>query len=134
MLVILSVSLAAAVILAVVAPGLMSRNSRETNAKADRILSALNRYATDNSGTYPPDLLSLVDGDPGTCNLVNDPGDPNYSTLQGWCGPYLFRDFLEFPDGFQTDAWGTLFGYSGGVSLQSAGPDREWGTGDDLSF
>ena len=134
MLVVLSVSLAATVVLAVVGPGLMSRNTRETMAKVDHLVSGLNRYALDNGGDYPPDLASLVDGDPGTCKLMNHPGDPNYGKLQGWCGPYLFREFLEYPDGFQTDSWGTLFTYGGGVSLQSAGPDREWGTSDDLSF
>ena len=134
MLVILSVTLAASVVLATLGPGILSRGNRETVLKADRIFTALDRYAADNSGIFPMDLTNLIEGDPGSCKLVNEPADPSYEKLQGWCGPYLFRDFLEYPDGFQTDGWGTLFKYGGGRSLQSAGPDRQWGTDDDLSY
>ena len=133
MLVILSATLAASVVLATIGPGMFARGNRETVQKVERIVAALRRYSAQN-GAFPADLTELVDGDAGSCVLVNDPGLETYGTLQGWCGPYLYRDFLEDPDGFQRDGWGTRFSYPGGTALLSAGPDRQWGTADDLTF
>lgn len=133
MLVILSVSLAASVVVATLGPGLFTRGNRDTLERVEKIVAALRRYSAQN-GDYPGDLSSLVTGDSASCKMANDPDAPEYGTLRGWCGPYLFRDLMEDPDGFQKDGWGTLFKYGGGTLLQSAGPDRQWGTYDDLIF
>ncbi len=47
--------------------------------------------------------------------LVTNPG---YGT---WDGPYVVRDFTQDPNGFKTDAWGTLYSYSGGMTITSTG-------------
>ncbi len=135
LLVIVSISLAASVVIAIVGPGVFSRNTRDTMERAHRIRSALNRYAQHNAGSYPANLTLLASGDSTTCALVNNPASPYHGTLQGWCGPYLFSEFSENPDGYRKDGWGTIFAYpGGGPTIQSAGPDRQWGTSDDLSF
>jgi len=47
--------------------------------------------------------------------LVTNPG---YGT---WDGPYILRNFTQDPNGFKTDAWGTTYSYSGGMTITSTG-------------
>lgn len=84
-----------------------------TRAKIDNISTAVNMYAVD-TGKYPSSLQSLV----------SSSGEPN------WLGPYV-------KGGVPVDAWGTQFQYSlkGDTDfiIRSAGPDRNHGSGDDIT-
>ncbi len=57
-------------------------------------------------GSFPPDLQALY----------QNPG--GYAT---WDGPYLPPGIVEDATGFRTDQWGSLYAYSGGVTIQSTG-------------
>ncbi|MCP4584288.1 MAG: hypothetical protein GY839_21965 [candidate division Zixibacteria bacterium] len=57
-------------------------------------------------GSLPPDLDALV-ANPG-----------GYST---WKGPYINNDFIEAIDDYKKDGWGTLYTYTGGVTITSTG-------------
>jgi len=49
-------------------------------------------------------------------NLVTNPG--SWTT---WKGPYVRQRFTEDPDGFKKDAWGSLYAFSGGITVSSTG-------------
>jgi len=57
-------------------------------------------------GAFPPNLQALY----------QNPG--GYAT---WDGPYIPSGFTQDSTGFKTDEWGTLYGYSGGVTITSTG-------------
>jgi type II secretory pathway pseudopilin PulG len=57
-------------------------------------------------GAFPPNLQTLY----------QNPG--GYST---WDGPYVTTSFAADSTGFKTDAWGTAYTYTGGVSISSTG-------------
>lgn len=57
-------------------------------------------------GAFPPNLQALY----------QNPG--SYST---WDGPYLLPGFSQDSTGFKTDEWGTLYNYSGGITITSTG-------------
>lgn len=57
-------------------------------------------------GSFPTNLQALYE----------NPG--GYST---WDGPYLPPGIFEDTIGFKTDEWGTLYAYTGGVTIQSTG-------------
>jgi len=57
-------------------------------------------------GAFPPNLQALY----------QNPG--SYAT---WDGPYIPSGFTQDSTGFKTDEWGTLYGYSGGVTITSTG-------------
>jgi len=57
-------------------------------------------------GSLPPNLDALV----------TNPG--GYAT---WRGPYIRNDFNQNPDDYKTDAWGSLYTYTGGVAIASGG-------------
>lgn len=57
-------------------------------------------------GSFPTNLQALY----------QNPG--GYST---WSGPYLPPGITEDAVGFKTDEWGTLYAYTGGVTIQSTG-------------
>lgn len=77
------------------------------------IQSALDLYEVD-TGKYPQTLQSLVQSD----------GAPN------WNGPYI-------KGGLPADPWGTAFGYtlrgSKDYEIRSGGPDKQVGSGDDIT-
>ncbi len=56
-------------------------------------------------GSMPPNLDALA-------------ANPGYST---WNGPYLLSNFIENDEDYKRDAWGELYGFSGGVSISSSG-------------
>lgn len=56
-------------------------------------------------GSLPPSLDALVT-------------NPGYGT---WRGPYVRTDFSGYTDDFKKDAWGTLYAYTGSVSIRSTG-------------
>lgn len=56
-------------------------------------------------GSLPPSLDALV-------------SNPGYGT---WRGPYVRTDFSGYADDFKKDAWGTLYAYTGSVSIRSTG-------------
>ena len=98
-----------------------SQEARITRAQADirgHLSLALDLYEQD-TGRYPTadeDLEALVE-DPGT---------------EGWRGPYL-------KGGLKSDPWDTSYAYSlnaddpSQYTLSSAGPDRQFGTEDDIA-
>ena len=57
-------------------------------------------------GAFPPNLQALY----------QNPGA--YAT---WDGPYVTTSFAVDSTGFKTDAWGSPYAYTGGVSISSAG-------------
>lgn len=57
-------------------------------------------------GSFPPNLHALY----------QNPG--GYTT---WDGPYVSTSFATDSTGFKTDEWGTLYSYSGGVTITSTG-------------
>lgn len=57
-------------------------------------------------GAFPPNLQALY----------QNPG--GYAT---WDGPYIPSGFTQDSTGFKTDEWGSLYGYSGGVTITSTG-------------
>lgn len=57
-------------------------------------------------GAFPPNLQALY----------RNPG--GYAT---WDGPYIPPGFAQDSTGFKTDEWGTLYGYSGGITIASTG-------------
>ena len=57
-------------------------------------------------GSFPTNLQALYEN-PGA-----------YST---WDGPYIAQGITEDATGFKTDGWGTLYAYTGGVTIQSSG-------------
>lgn len=59
-----------------------------------------------NIGAFPPNLQALY----------QNPG--GYAT---WDGPYIPSGFTQDSTGFKTDEWGTLYGYSGGITITSTG-------------
>lgn len=86
---------------------------KATRASIDAIKSALNIYEMD-TGRYPSSLDSLINND----------GSPN------WKGPYLQSRTVP------ADQWGTPFGFTvqeKGFEIRSAGPDKQLGSGDDLT-
>ena len=54
----------------------------------------------------------------------------------GWYGPYVNAGFD--PAGYTSDAWGTAYRYGvapdGAGQIRSAGPDRAFGSADDLVY
>jgi general secretion pathway protein G len=79
-----------------------------------------------------------------TNSLVQDTGndsddisqlETNTRGVSGWGGPYIVRELTAYD--YATDAWKMVYRYtySGGNSctLQSAGPDRTFGTSDDIT-
>jgi general secretion pathway protein G len=86
---------------------------KATRASIEGIKSALNIYEMD-TGRYPSSLDSLINND----------GAPN------WKGPYLQSRTVP------ADQWGTPFGFTvqeKGFEIRSAGPDKQLGSGDDLT-
>ena len=57
-------------------------------------------------GAFPPNLDALK----------TNPG--GYAT---WNGPYIQNGITEDTDGFKTDEWGSLYTYSGGITISSSG-------------
>lgn len=57
-------------------------------------------------GAFPPNLQALYE----------NPG--SYAT---WDGPYIPSGFAQDSTGFKTDEWGTLYNYSGGITITSTG-------------
>ncbi|UCC44362.1 MAG: prepilin-type N-terminal cleavage/methylation domain-containing protein [Candidatus Zixiibacteriota bacterium] len=57
-------------------------------------------------GSLPPDLDALV----------SNPG--GYGT---WKGPYIGNRFEQAAEDYKRDAWGSLYSYSGGVTITSSG-------------
>jgi prepilin-type N-terminal cleavage/methylation domain-containing protein len=57
-------------------------------------------------GAFPPNLQALY----------QNPG--GYST---WDGPYIPSGFTQDSTGFKTDEWGSLYNYSGGITITSTG-------------
>ena len=57
-------------------------------------------------GSFPTNLQALYEN-PGA-----------YST---WDGPYIAQGITEDATGFKTDGWGTLYAFTGGVTIQSSG-------------
>ena len=134
MLVILSISLAAVMVLALVPPSILTGRTIQTRERLIDIKGAIQKYYDDHGGFYPVllDLLMLDEGIP--CEVDNDSSSPTYQKLQGWCGPYLDSIFAEDPNDFQTDGWGTLFDYDPVTgAIKSCGPDQSCGNGDDLA-
>ena len=60
-------------------------------------------------GALPPNLEALVT-------------DPGYDT---WNGPYLPPSFSKGTNGYDTDAWGTAYEYTGGIEITSTGSGSE---------
>jgi general secretion pathway protein G len=98
-----------------------SQEARIARAQSDitgTLSLALDMFEQD-VGRYPS-------ADEGLAVLVQDPGVP------GWKGPYL-------KGGLKPDPWGTPYQYQLDADnptiyiLQSAGPDRQLGTQDDIS-
>ena len=98
-----------------------SQEARITRAQADirgHLSLALDLYEQDTGG-YPT-------ADEGLEALVTDPG------TEGWRGPYL-------KGGLKPDPWDTAYAYSldaddpSQYMLSSAGPDRQFGTEDDIT-
>lgn len=86
---------------------------KATRASIEAIKTALNLYDVD-TGRYPQTLDSLINND----------GSPN------WKGPYLQQKTTP------SDQWGTAFGYTvqeNAFEIRSAGPDKQLGSGDDLT-
>lgn len=84
-----------------------------TRASISAICTAIDVYETD-TGRFPGGLGALVENDSA----------PN------WHGPYIRSG------GVPVDAWGTAFGYQPGENtfkVTSAGPDRQMGSGDDIT-
>ena len=113
--------------------------TRRTQDRAAELREALRRFYLSHGGSagvYPATLDALVADDAVACTLANNPAvAATYLTLQGWCGPYIDREFVEDAAAFKTDGWGTGFSFVQvtGV-LTSCGPDRSCGTGDDIVF
>jgi general secretion pathway protein G len=78
------------------------------------IASALELFEVD-TGKFPASLQALVQND----------GSPN------WRGPYVRGGLLP------ADPWGTAFSYTSKgdntYEIRSAGPDRQMGSGDDIT-
>ena len=98
-----------------------SQEAMVTRAKADlagQLSLALDLFESD-LGRYPTQ-------DEGLDALVENTGEPN------WRGPYLKTDL-------EPDPWGTPYQYeldgqaTGRYSLRSAGPDRQFGSEDDIT-
>lgn len=86
---------------------------KATRASIEGIKAALNVYEVE-TGRYPGSLDSLINND----------GSPN------WNGPYLQQKTAP------TDPWGTPFGYvlqEKTFEIRSAGPDKQLGSGDDIT-
>jgi general secretion pathway protein G len=84
-----------------------------TRATIGGVATALDAFEVDN-GTYPNSLNELV----------NDTGNAT------WRGPYLRSGRLP------ADAWAGQLTYSksnNGYKLVSAGPDKQFGSGDDIT-
>ena len=133
MLVILSIALAAATVVAMISPSLMTRRNQETEEKLSLLKSAITKYSEDHAGGYPVALELLRDDEGIPCEIDNDPASDTYLMLQGGCGPYVDQVYVEYPDQFQTDGWGTKFNYVPATGkATSCGPDLTCGNGDDL--
>lgn len=88
-------------------------NKTATRTSIKAIETAIDVYETDN-GVYPASLQALI----------------TKGSEGNWNGPYVKEARML------QDSWGTAFQYApreGGYELRSAGPDRQMGTGDDLT-
>lgn len=87
---------------------------RVTRTSIAAICTAIKLYEVD-TGQYPASLDALIHSD----------GSPN------WSGPYVEGGKLP------VDSWGTPFSYApqgeGGYKVTSAGPDKNAGSGDDIT-
>ena len=85
---------------------------KATRASISALCTAIDLYEVD-TGQYPASLDALLSSD----------GSPN------WTGPYY--------KGTAADAWGTAFSFSSqgekGYKIISAGPDKNMGSGDDIT-
>ena len=105
-----------------------------TRARMDTLLDAMVGAPGEGSAGYVGEMCGL----PPTLADLNDPaGKPSYATDPsddvgyGFNGPYAPR--AAAPGAPIVDGWNTAFQYDGATAqLTSAGPDRIFGTGDDL--
>lgn len=130
-LVIMTVT-AAVFITMMMIPTAANRQVKETRTKGLALRAAIKIYQAQRA-VNPATLDVLVTPEAGQpCNMQN--ADIN-SKLQGWCGPYLDRVFVENANDYKTDGWAQTFQYdSVGDVITSCGPDRVCGTGDEISF
>ena len=136
--VILTIGISVVTIMTLINPSTLTKQNRETTLRAATLRGAIQSYQFSHggsSGTYPPNLDSLVTTDGVNCVMDNTATDPTYLFLQGWCGPYVDQVFEQNLASFKTDGWGTLFNYdhSTGV-IKSCGADLTCGDGDDVTF
>jgi general secretion pathway protein G len=105
------------ILVAVAAPRLTGRVLKAqiaaTRASIDGIKTAIDVYEVDN-GTYPGSLQNLITA----------------GSELNWNGPYLREGRIP------VDSWATPFNYTpkeGGYEIRSAGPDRQFGSADDIT-
>jgi competence protein ComGC len=135
---ILTISISVITFMTVINPSTLTRKNVDTTNKAAILRSAVQSYRFSHggaSGTIPPTLDSLVTTDAVPCVMDNTPASSTYLYLQGWCGPYVDRVFVENSADFKKDGWGTLFSFNAGTSvITSCGPNLSCGDGDDLVY
>ncbi len=95
------------------------------------LVTALGMYNVD-FGAYP---------DSGNQNMVNYLADTSYSSYPAWEGPYITFKSEDLngsiPSATLKDPWGVDYRYINNISnysfdITSAGPDKTFGTADDV--
>lgn len=95
-----------------------SAKIEETKQEMDLIASAIvgNPQLTTNGTRSDFGYVGDVGALPSNLSALTT--NPGYAT---WKGPYLRSSFAQLSSDLGTDAWGSAYAYSGGVTLQSSG-------------
>ncbi len=95
-----------------------SAKIEETKQEMDLIASAIvgNPQLTTNGTRSDFGYVGDVGALPATLSALTT--NPGYAT---WKGPYLRSSFAQLSTDLSTDAWGSAYAYTGGVTLQSSG-------------
>jgi type II secretory pathway pseudopilin PulG len=117
-----------------------SGRERATKIRQEKVFEAIMGSEKSQARGYLADMGRLP---ASLSELVEKGAQPDYTTSplgsmgMGWRGPYI-TDGIDNSSKTVVDGWGTPFQYSanGGAQGQviSAGPDRKFGTGDDIAY
>lgn len=125
-------SIGAAMVISLTAPISNTGSADLTLKKMEQIQNAISVYKSQHSSNPPNSLDDLVSRTGPACSADNNTNSATYRTLQGWCGPYLDKEFTNSSE-FKQDGWGTAFQYDK-INIRSCGANQTCGDGDDISL
>lgn len=109
-----------------------SGSTEDTFKRMSTIQGAISVYKSQHGNAAPNNLDDLISKTGPNCDVDKNQNSATYRTLQGWCGPYLEKDFTNSSN-FKEDGWGTTLQYDK-INIKSCGPNRTCGDGDDIAI